>query len=144
MHLSIKTLVLLALSVISVAGWPVAFTGKRGIVYDWLSSDYSKFFVGSSKVRFGSDYHATRGETGATLDQSFGFISTLIVDGNLQNPKWLDTVRPLIDSGAVKTVFAYVAMPFLSLSSQEKLQIILTPSYPLTDPMNQTTPAKPT
>lgn len=106
MYLSIRALVLLALSVISVAGSPITFAGKRGLVYDWLSSDYSKFFVGSTKVKFGSDYHATRGETGAILDSIFGFISTLIVDANLQNSKWLSTVGPLIDSGAVKTVFA--------------------------------------
>lgn len=109
MYLSIKSLVLLTLSVISVAGSPITFAGKRGILYDWLSSDYTKFFTGS-KVTYGSDWHATRGETGATLDPSLKFISTLIVDKNLKNAKWLDTVGPLIDSGEVKTVFAYVAI----------------------------------
>ncbi|MCJ1423246.1 hypothetical protein MMC29_001128 [Sticta canariensis] len=106
MHLSIKSLVLLALSVISVAGSPITFAGKRGILFDWLSHDYSKFFVGSQKVTFGSDWHATRDETGAILEGVFKFISTLIVDQNLRNDKWLGTVGPLIDSGDVKTVFA--------------------------------------
>lgn len=114
MLLSIKSLVLLALSIISVAGWPINPAEKRGILFDYLSSDYSKFFVGSTKVTYGSDWHATRGETGAFLDQVFGFIPTLMVDENLQNDKWLDTVGPLIDSGAVKTVFAYVACPMFS------------------------------
>ena len=93
MHLSINPLVLLALSVISVAGSPITFAGKRGI----------------QKVTFGSDWHATRDETGAVLAGSFKFISTLIVDKDLRNDKWLGTVGPLIDSGEVKTVFAYVA-----------------------------------
>ncbi|MCJ1470860.1 hypothetical protein MMC07_009507 [Pseudocyphellaria aurata] len=100
------SLVLLLLSVISVAGKPLAFVGKRGIVYDYTSSDYSKYYVGSKKVAFGSDYHATRGETGAVLDPVFAFISTLLVDGNLQNPTWLSTMKPLITSGQVKAVFA--------------------------------------
>lgn len=115
MHFSIKSLVLLALSVISVAGSPITFAGKRGILYDWLSKDYSKFFEGSSKVTYGSDWHATPGETGAYFPSSLNFISTLIVDPNLQNLKWLDSVRPLIDSGVVKTVFAYVAMQNISI-----------------------------
>lgn len=81
--------------------------GKRGLVYDYMSSDYSKYFVGSQKVIFGSDYHATRGETGATLDKSFGFIPTLAVDHNsLQNPTWISTVQDLIKNQEVKTVFA--------------------------------------
>lgn len=110
MHLSIMSLVLLLLSAISVAGAPITFVGKRGMVYDYTSSDYSKYFVGSQKVTFGSDYHATRGETGAILDAVFGFISTLIVDANFKNPTWLSTMKPLITSGQVKTVFAYVVM----------------------------------
>lgn len=114
MHLSIKSLVLLALSIISVAGSPVNSAKKRGILFDYLSSDYSKLYVGSTKVTYGSDWHATRGETGAFLDQFFGFIPTLTVNNNLQNDKWLDTVGPLIDSGAVKTVFAYVACQMFS------------------------------
>ena len=114
MHFSTKSLVLLALSVISVAGSPITFAGKRGILFDWLSHDYSKFFVGSQKVTFGSDWHATRGETGATLEGVFKFISTLIVDKDLRNDKWLSTVGPLIDSGEVKTVFAYVARETIS------------------------------
>ena len=86
---------------------------KRGIVFDWLSSDYSKYFVGSSKVTYGSNWHATRDETGAKFDPSFAFIPTLRVDKNLKNDKWLATVKGLI-SGGVKTVFAYVTIEPLS------------------------------
>lgn len=78
--------------------------GKRGILFDWLSKDYSKFFVGG-KATYASNWHATAGETGAILDPSFGFIPTLIVDQGLRNDKWLATVKGLI-KGGVKTVFA--------------------------------------
>ena len=81
-------------------------SGKRGLVFDWLSKDYSKLFVGG-KATFASNWHATAGETGAFLDPSFAFIPTLIVDGGLRNDKWLATVKGLIQGG-VKTVFAYV------------------------------------
>lgn len=113
-------LVILALSVLSVVASPVAlaspkiptrsvsYGGKRGALYDYTSSDYSKYFVGSNKVAFGSDYHATRGETGATLDQQFGFIPTLRSDDNLQNPTWIATIKDFIANGG-KIVFAYVA-----------------------------------
>lgn len=80
--------------------------GKRGILFDWLSKDYSKFFVGG-KATYASNWHATAGETGAILDPSFGFIPTLIVDQSLRNDKWLATVKGLIQGG-VTTVFAYV------------------------------------
>ena len=81
-------------------------SGKRGLVFDWLSKDYSKYFVGG-KATFASNWHATAGETGATLDSSFAFIPTLVVDKSLRNDKWLATVKGLIQGG-VKTVFAYV------------------------------------
>lgn len=81
--------------------------GKRGLLYDYTSSDYSKYFVGSTKVTFGSDYHTTRGETGATLDQSFTFVPTLTVDHNsLSNPNWISTVKDLIINQGVKTIYA--------------------------------------
>lgn len=80
--------------------------GKRGLLYDYTSSDYSKFYKGSNKVTFGSDWHATRGETGATLDPSMAFIPTLTVDkGSLLNTKWLTTITGLI-AGGVDIVFA--------------------------------------
>ena len=92
----------------SVPVEPASATGgKRGLVYDYMSSDYSKYFVGSQKVTFGSDWHATRGETGAKFDQSFDFIPTLGVDHNsLQNPTWIETATNLIKNQNVKTVFA--------------------------------------
>ena len=82
-----------------------AATGKRGILFDWLSKDYSKFFVGG-KATYASNWHATAGETGAILDPSFAFIPTLTVDRILRNDKWLATVKALIQGG-VQTVFAY-------------------------------------
>lgn len=84
-----------------------ASRGKRGLLYDYTSSDYSKYFVGSPKVTFGSDYHATRGETGAILDKSFGFVPTLSVDHNsLLNLNWINTVKDLITNQGVTTVYA--------------------------------------
>lgn len=124
MHFSSYTAVLLALSVTAVVAIPIVTTtpipspaltsprslgaasGKRGILFDWLSKDYSKFFVGG-KATYASNWHATAGETGAVLDSSFGFIPTLVVDQGLQNDNWLATVKGLIQGG-VKTVFAYV------------------------------------
>lgn len=82
-----------------------AATGKRGILFDWLSKDYSKFFVGG-KATYASNWHATAGETGAILDPSFAFIPTLTVDRSLRNDKWLATAKALIQGG-VQTVFAY-------------------------------------
>ena len=73
---------------------------KRGIVYDHMSSDYSKYFVGSKKVTFGSNWRTTRDETGAIFDSSFAFIPTLTVDASLNNDKWLDVVRRIIAEGA--------------------------------------------
>jgi hypothetical protein len=84
----------------------VGGSGKRGILFDWRSKDYSKYFVGG-KATYASNWHATPGETGATLDPSFAFIPTLIVDQSLQNANWLATVKGLI-KGGVTTVFAYV------------------------------------
>jgi hypothetical protein len=84
----------------------VGGSGKRGILFDWRSKDYSKYFVGG-KATYASNWHATSGETGATLDPSFAFIPTLIVDQSLQNANWLATVKGLI-KGGVTTVFAYV------------------------------------
>lgn len=81
-------------------------SGKRGLVFDWLSKDYSKYFVGG-RATFASNWHPTAGETGAILDSSFAFIPTLIVDRGLRNDKWLATVKGLIQGG-VKTIFAYV------------------------------------
>lgn len=86
-----------------------ASSGKRGILFDWLSKDYSKLFVGG-KATYASNWHATAGETGAKLDPSFGFIPTLVVDGNLKNDKWLTTVKGLILQGGIKTIFGYVAI----------------------------------
>jgi hypothetical protein len=87
----------------------VGGSGKRGLLFDWRSKDYSKYFVGG-KATYASNWHATRGETGATLDPSFAFIPTLIVDQSLQNANWLATVKGLI-KGGVTTVFAYVVVP---------------------------------
>ena len=155
MHFAPAFLLFSALSVLSVAASPVAvssprkptrsvsFAQKRGIVYDWTSSDYSKFFVGSNKVTFGSDYHTTRGETGAFLDPQFNFIPTLIVDGNLLNPTWIDKVKAIILGGA-QFVFACVFfwISFFSHMEGNKIYLLLHPSP--AEATSQTTPAKPT
>lgn len=130
MRFSTRSIILLTLSVTSVAASPMSVnldapatqavsisprntaSVKRGLVYDYLSADYGNLYVGS-KCSFGSDWHGTRDETGSTLDPSFNFIPTLTVDNNLKNDKWIATAKALIQGGA-KTVFAYVSqsLPF--------------------------------
>lgn len=80
---------------------------KRGLVYDYLSADYAKLYVGST-CSFGSDWHGTRDETGSTLPPSFDFIPTMTVDQNLKNDGWIETTKSVIQEGA-KFVFAYVS-----------------------------------
>lgn len=84
--------------------------GKRGLLFDWLSKDYSKLYV-DGKATYASNWHTTAGETGAILDPSFGFIPTLVVDQGLRNDKWISTVKGLIQGG-VGTVFAYEVLKY--------------------------------
>lgn len=129
MRFTSRSIPFLTLSVASVAASPISVkldapatrdisvlprttaNAKRGLVYDYLSEDFGKLYVGS-KCSFGSDWHGTRDETGSTLDSSFNFIPTLIVGDNLKNEKWIDSTKSIIKGGA-KYVFAYVTHPFL-------------------------------
>lgn len=129
MRFSSRSIIFLTLSVTSVAASPISVNldapaprdisvlprntanPKRGLVYDYLSEDFGKLYVGS-KCSFGSDWHGTRDETGSRLDPSFNFIPTLIVDRNMKNDKWIDSTKSIIKGGA-KFVFAYVPRPFL-------------------------------
>lgn len=129
MRFSTRSIIFWTLSVTSVVSSPISvnlgapatryvsvlprYTAnvKRGLVYDYLSADYGKLYVGS-KCSFGSDWHGTRDETGSTLPPSFNFIPTLLVDDNLKNDKWIDSTKSIIQGGA-KFVFAYVTpLPF--------------------------------
>lgn len=128
MHFSTRSIIFLTLSVTSVAASPISVNpdaspatrdisvlprdtanAKRGLVYDYLSEDFGKLYVGS-KCSFGSDWHGTRDETGSTLHPSFNFIPTLRVDNNRKNDKWIDSTKSIIKGGA-KFVFAYVTPP---------------------------------
>ncbi|KAL9011692.1 MAG: hypothetical protein Q9173_003486 [Seirophora scorigena] len=73
--------------------------GKRGLVYDYTSKDYSKFFRDSNKIGFGSNWRENRiSAPGVTFDGAF--VPTIHVDGNLRNDGWLDKVKALISSGS--------------------------------------------
>lgn len=162
-----RSIIFLTLSVTSVAASPISVNlnapatrdisilprvtanPKRGLVYDYLSQDFGKLYVGS-KCSFGSDWHGTRDETGSTLHPSFNFIPTLRVDNNLKNDKWIDSTKSIIKGGA-KFVFAYVTPrppPFLwrkkkPLSSKSYGNINGS-DHRSSGPTNQITPNKPT
>ncbi|KAL8971183.1 MAG: hypothetical protein Q9185_002163 [Variospora sp. 1 TL-2023] len=73
--------------------------GKRGLVYDWNSQDYSKFFKNSNKIAFGSNWREKRiPAPGVTYDDG-AYVPTIHVDGNLNNDGWLNAVKALIASG---------------------------------------------
>ncbi|KAL9602138.1 MAG: hypothetical protein Q9219_002002 [cf. Caloplaca sp. 3 TL-2023] len=77
-----------------------AYTGgKRGLVYDYNSKDYSRFFKDSSKIAFGSDWGVNRSPApGVTVDYA-PFIPTIRVDSSLKNDGWMAAVKSLISSG---------------------------------------------
>lgn len=81
--------------------------GKRGLVYDYKSQEYSSFFKDSRKIAFGSDWGVKRSPApGVTLDIG-AFVPTIAVDSSLQNAGWFDAVKALIGSGS-PMIFAYV------------------------------------
>lgn len=81
--------------------------GKRGLVYDWNSQDYSKFFKNSNKIAFGSNWREKRiPAPGVTFDYG-AYVPTIHVDGNLKNDGWLNAVKALIASGT-PMIYAYV------------------------------------
>lgn len=73
--------------------------GKRGLVYDYHSQDFSRFYKDSSKIAFGSDWDKYRSPApGVTLD-SGAFVPTIRVDGGLNNDGWASAVNSLLSSG---------------------------------------------
>ncbi|KAL8909400.1 MAG: hypothetical protein Q9207_000235 [Kuettlingeria erythrocarpa] len=98
--------------------------GKRGLVYDYHSQDYSKFFKDSSKIAFGSNWGVKRSPApGVTFD--FGaFVPTIAVDSSLNNNGWLDAVKALIGSGS--------PMIFASNEPDNRDQANLTPAQAAT------------
>jgi hypothetical protein len=82
-------------------------TAKRGLVYDYNSkSAYANFFTGSQHVSWGSNWGETRATgNGVTIPNSFIFVPTLKVDGNLANNNWNTVAKAAIASGS-KYLFA--------------------------------------
>ncbi|KAL8730789.1 MAG: hypothetical protein Q9166_003859 [cf. Caloplaca sp. 2 TL-2023] len=108
--------------------------GKRGLVYDYNSKDYSKFFKDSKKIAFGSDWGLKRSPApGVTFDQG-PFVPTIRVDGNLKNDDWSGAVKALISSGT--------QMIFASNEPDHKDQANLTPSQAATVYKNFVQPFK--
>ncbi|KAL9006192.1 MAG: hypothetical protein Q9188_001071 [Gyalolechia gomerana] len=72
--------------------------GKRGLVYDYNSKDYSRFFKDSGKIAFGSNWGVNRSPApGVTFDGPF--VPTIRVDSSLKNDGWIAAVKTLISSG---------------------------------------------
>ncbi|KAL9040850.1 MAG: hypothetical protein Q9180_001659 [Flavoplaca navasiana] len=98
--------------------------GKRGLVYDYNSKDFSKFFQNSRKIAFGSNWGLKRSPApGVTFDQG-PFVPTIRVDGGLNNNDWIEGVRALIGSGT--------PMIFASNEPDNRGQSNLTPSQAAT------------
>lgn len=110
--------------------------GKRGLVYDYNSKDFNKFFKDSTKIGFGSNWNLKRtAAPGVTFDQG-PFVPTIRVDGGLNNNDWIEGVKALISSGT-PMIFAYVTTinPFMGWTFTNLVS---------TDLMSPTTEAKPT
>ncbi|KAI4202466.1 MAG: hypothetical protein LQ350_002549 [Teloschistes chrysophthalmus] len=79
--------------------------GKRGLVYDYHSQDFSRFFRDSGKIAFGSDWDKWPSPApGVTLDVGH-FVPTIRVDGGLNNDGWANQVNGLLNSGT-QMIFA--------------------------------------
>ena len=88
-----------------VLTWKSTGPGKRGLVYNSHSKvGWSDFFINSKYVTYGSNGQVDRGDE---IDDSFAYVPTIVVDGNLHNGEWNDLVPILIEGGA-KVLFAYV------------------------------------
>ncbi|KAL8949210.1 MAG: hypothetical protein Q9222_004660 [Ikaeria aurantiellina] len=98
--------------------------GKRGLVYDYKSQDFSKYFKDSQKIAFGSDWGVKASPApGVTLQQGV-FVPTIQVDGSLKNDGWSSAVKTLISSGT--------PMIFASNEPDNADQANLTPSQSAT------------
>lgn len=82
-------------------------SSKRGLVYDWTSKTaYGDIFKGSKYIGFCSNWGSKRAiGSSVTLDNSFPFVPTLRVDGNLNNNDWVNDANAAIQSGS-KYLFA--------------------------------------
>ncbi|KAL8911272.1 MAG: hypothetical protein Q9172_007698 [Xanthocarpia lactea] len=108
--------------------------GKRGLVYDYNSKDFSKFFQDSRKIAFGSNWGVKRSPApGVTFDQA-PFVPTIRVDGNLRNDEWIANVKALIGSGS--------PMIFASNEPDNTGQANLTPAQAATVYKNYVQPFK--
>ncbi|KAL8653770.1 MAG: hypothetical protein Q9210_001906 [Variospora velana] len=108
--------------------------GKRGLVYDWNSKDYSKFFRNSNKIAFGSNWREKRiPAPGVTFDYG-AYVPTIHVDANLKNDGWLNAVKALIGSGS--------PMIFASNEPDNQGQANLTPAQAATVYKNFVQPFK--
>lgn len=89
-------------TVVAVGG-----TAKRGLVYDYNSkSAYANFFLGSKYVSWGSNWGDKRvAGSGVTIPDSFMFVPTLRVNGNLESDTWIANAKAAIASGS-KYLFA--------------------------------------
>lgn len=78
--------------------------GKRGLLYSSESNpDWSDFYIGSSYVTYGSNGDVVRGDE---IDNTwFSFVPTIVVDAQLENSIWNDTV-PILIEGGTKALFA--------------------------------------
>ncbi|KAL8714776.1 MAG: hypothetical protein Q9220_001289 [cf. Caloplaca sp. 1 TL-2023] len=98
--------------------------GKRGLVYDYKSQDFSKYFKDSQKIAFGSDWGLKVSPApGVTLDEGV-FVPTIQVDGSLKNDGWSGAVKTLISSGT--------PMIFASNEPDNSNQANLTPAQAAT------------
>ncbi|KAI4101402.1 MAG: hypothetical protein LQ339_005051 [Xanthoria mediterranea] len=98
--------------------------GKRGLVYDYNSKDFNKFFKDSTKIGFGSNWNLKRtAAPGVTFDQG-PFVPTIRVDGGLNNNDWIEGVKALISSGT--------PMIFASNEPDNRGQANLTPAQAAT------------
>ncbi|KAI4241018.1 MAG: hypothetical protein L6R40_004766 [Gallowayella cf. fulva] len=98
--------------------------GKRGLVYDYHSKDYSKFFKDSNKIAFGSDWNLKRSPAPGVNFEQGAFIPTIRVDGGLKNDDWKAGVQSLISSGT--------PMIFASNEPDNNHQANLSPSQAAT------------
>ncbi|KAL8741720.1 MAG: hypothetical protein Q9190_005709 [Brigantiaea leucoxantha] len=80
--------------------------GKRGLVYDYTSKDYVKYYTDSKKIAFGSDWGDKRSPApGVDLPSNYNFIPTLRVDGSKVNNDWINNVKAMLQTGT-KVIFA--------------------------------------
>lgn len=98
--------------------------GKRGLVYDYNSKDYSKFFKDSKKIGFGSNWGQKRSPAPGVDVDFVPFVPTIRVDSSLKNDGWAAAAKALISSGT--------SMIFASNEPDNAGQSNLTPAQAAT------------